>query len=444
MNGLSFRLGNIPVLVRPEFFILPLISLFTIGAAQGVVWVAIVFVSVLWHELGHAFAMRTFGYAPRIVLHSLGGWTLWPEGAQPSHQRRLIVSLAGPGAELVVGLGLYYALRPLAESDLAHFALEQWFYVNVTWACVNLLPILPWDGGHALDSTVALLTGKARSKAVGVVSIVGGLGIVGVALFLRNIMLGYLGGIGVMQGFKRVQASPEVEASPQLNEARALLEAGEAQRAADVLTAALATEKNALMRGHLLEVLAWAKLSMRDFDAAQAAVAQAWGHPMPPELLARLAAHRQQHDEVVKLLAPLARANRLRSEAWPLLMAAVEDPRVRDEIIAKAVSRLMLSPEELKPIELASAKLFYAGSYEAALAMCDAAFRVSRNPLFAFNAACSACRLGNLDLGFSWLTRAVEAGYRDAQTLDSDPDIAPLRDRPGFADMRARLPLRPL
>ena len=42
-----------------------------------VAWVAIVFVSILVHELGHALTARTMGAAVEIELNGVGGLTRW-------------------------------------------------------------------------------------------------------------------------------------------------------------------------------------------------------------------------------------------------------------------------------------------------------------------------------------------------------------------------------
>ena len=44
------------------------------------IWVAIVFISVLVHELGHALVGRMFGLDPQIELHGMGGTTSWVNG----------------------------------------------------------------------------------------------------------------------------------------------------------------------------------------------------------------------------------------------------------------------------------------------------------------------------------------------------------------------------
>ena len=45
-------------------------------------------------------------------------------------------------------------------------------------------------------------------------------------------------------------------------------------------------------------------------------------------------------------------------------------------------------------------------------------------------------------LALEALGRAVDRGYRDAVTLQSDPDLEPLRGSPGFQAVLARVPPR--
>ena len=73
---MKFRLLGIPV----EFHWTFLIVAALLGASQRdpnavLIWVAVVIVSVLVHEFGHALAARFFKQSPRILLHSFGGLT---------------------------------------------------------------------------------------------------------------------------------------------------------------------------------------------------------------------------------------------------------------------------------------------------------------------------------------------------------------------------------
>lgn len=59
-----------------------------------------------------------------------------------------------------------------------------------------------------------------------------------------------------------------------------------------------------------------------------------------------------------------------------------------------------------------------------------------------YNIACARAKLGDVDAAFDALAAAVGAGYNDSQaraTLESDPDLAPLRADPRFAAVMARV-----
>ena len=95
--SLSFRLGRIPVRILPSFFLTTVVLNFGLVQADPrklVVWLAIVFASVLVHELGHALAGISFGLQPRIDLHGFGGTTSWAAAGRTSPAKRIVISLA--------------------------------------------------------------------------------------------------------------------------------------------------------------------------------------------------------------------------------------------------------------------------------------------------------------------------------------------------------------
>ena len=74
---MQFKLANIAVTVRGSFFVVAALLAYdriAQPAALGI-WVAVVFVSVLTHELGHALAFLRYGHAPSIELYAMGGVT---------------------------------------------------------------------------------------------------------------------------------------------------------------------------------------------------------------------------------------------------------------------------------------------------------------------------------------------------------------------------------
>lgn len=137
-----------------------------------VAWTAVVFVSILVHEFGHALAWKAFGRPARIVLYHLGGLTTSQNWGRRnlSAGRQVAVSAAGPLMQLslaaaiviVLRLGGYEAPFPiesvaltlglydgrLIPSPLIETIIEFALSVNVFWPLLNLLPVPPLDGGQ--------------------------------------------------------------------------------------------------------------------------------------------------------------------------------------------------------------------------------------------------------------------------------------------------------
>ena len=173
---LNFNVLGFDVRVHPGFFLISLMFgrfLVTgrdINTGVGVLMgVAIFFVSVLIHELGHSLAFRRFGWHSRIVLHWMGGVAI-PErsfGRNKSltHYEGIIVSLAGPVAGLLLGIALiviayfsvpqngYYQIGPLQipsfkDGTLLMAVVQGMILINIFLNLLNLVPLYPLDGGQ--------------------------------------------------------------------------------------------------------------------------------------------------------------------------------------------------------------------------------------------------------------------------------------------------------
>ena len=150
----QLRLFGIPIRIEPVFIIV--VVLLGIGPGTDATllagWIVIVFASVLLHELGHAAAFVAFGSKPSIILYGLGGVTT--ARAPTRRWQSVVVSLAGPVLPLVL-IGLPAIV--LAESDWAaasdnrEVLVRMVVWVNVWWGLINLLPLLPLDGGHVFE-----------------------------------------------------------------------------------------------------------------------------------------------------------------------------------------------------------------------------------------------------------------------------------------------------
>jgi len=162
-------IGGVPVRVDWSFWLLAV--LLGYQAREGwllVAWVAVVLVSVLVHELGHAFTLRLFEQRPHVVLYAFGGVTF---GSAPHRSRAesIIVSIAGPITALIL-LGLpAYLLRDSSwalQSYDRYVVVHDIAWVNIVWSIANLMPVLPLDGGNVTASLVGERTARIISIAV--------------------------------------------------------------------------------------------------------------------------------------------------------------------------------------------------------------------------------------------------------------------------------------
>lgn len=158
---LRFQIFGFPVAVHWVFW---LITALLGGAAEAsspaalkflLIWVAAVFVSILWHELGHALVMRHFGERqPQILLYG-GGGVAMGRGFR-TRKEQVLISLAGPVAGLALGVVVWLlaGMIPRGSAYVAA-ALRDLIYINIFWSLVNLLPIVPLDGGRISEAVLA-------------------------------------------------------------------------------------------------------------------------------------------------------------------------------------------------------------------------------------------------------------------------------------------------
>jgi Zn-dependent protease len=165
---MTFRIGKIPIRILPQFFIMAAVLGMRLGNPVELAgWVAVVLASVVVHELGHATVGQAFGLEPSVVLHGTGGTTSWTgsRNLSPARANRDLASRAGGG--LRAGRRWSTRLRPCLSrghartpmraasssglgADLASFLVGELVYVNFSMGVLNLLPMLPLDGGNVM------------------------------------------------------------------------------------------------------------------------------------------------------------------------------------------------------------------------------------------------------------------------------------------------------
>lgn len=386
-----FTIAGIPIRIEWSFW---LIAVFLgYGARTGwllAAWVVIVLVSILVHELGHAVALRVYHQRPRVVLHAFGGLTY---GSSPyrSRTQSIIVSAAGPLAAFVVlGIPAYVYLQTFSRLDQffdydRYVIVHDVAYVNIYWSIVNLLPVLPLDGGNIASS----LFGRRAARLVSMV-----VAAAAATYFFQeqNQLAGFFLMMFAIMNFASYQqekaGQPSSVPTPQARIAS--LQVPRPAAGGDLFLKG----SRALAEGRTAEGL----------DALASAYA---ARPSGP------------------------------SSLFPAQQLA------RSGQVTALASRL-LGPKGAGPDAAASLQshLHYADCFResaevGALVYADGR---SNRAQTAFEIGCALARTGDNGAAMSWIGRSIDDGFRVGALLDGEPDLAPLRIRPEWPATRARVP----
>jgi stage IV sporulation protein FB len=168
------------------------------------------------HELGHVVTGRIFGQPGNITVTGLGGQAVGEYGELRPWQRILVI-FAGPGAgfafvALIVAFDAKYwnfamdwdwincpnlkvrlnwidhidPLLRMGSSATYDLALPILFFINLFVNIMNLLPIIPMDGGMIFKEVCCLIAPKAGLKFAFIWSFVLA---VGVTLYMLLVVL---------------------------------------------------------------------------------------------------------------------------------------------------------------------------------------------------------------------------------------------------------------
>jgi Zn-dependent protease len=202
-----------PVTVRPSFLIIAgLIGFIGVGTwSETIAWIVIVFVSILIHEMGHAFTARMYGSAVAIELNGLGGLTRWSTSQQEiTPGRRALIAAAGSALGLLFGGLVWLVAGRFGPYDaLTAFILESTIYVNVFWGLLNWLPIRPLDGGHLLESLLEKVAPDRAETIARAIFTVTAAAALAVALWQQFIFIAVLAGWLLLSEFGSGRAPVE-------------------------------------------------------------------------------------------------------------------------------------------------------------------------------------------------------------------------------------------
>ncbi len=164
-----FRLFGFRVEIRPGFLVFLLLVVVLYGGTQGLWAAGSIAVFTLIHELGHASAARATGSHAEISLDFLAGYASYVPSRPLSRWERAGIAVAGATAQFTsaVIVLLLMGVHPFMRDDItSSYATISIWWAGVVLAAVNLLPILPLDGGAIVGLFVDWLAPRRGRTAM--------------------------------------------------------------------------------------------------------------------------------------------------------------------------------------------------------------------------------------------------------------------------------------
>jgi Zn-dependent protease/CBS domain-containing protein len=134
--------------------------------AKGLVASLLFFVSIVFHELGHAVVALRNGLRTRSITLFVFGGVAQLEGDPKDARAEFWMAAAGPLVSLALA-GLFYACATLPLVGPSAAAVAKYLaLINLILALFNLVPAFPMDGGRLLRSALWGSMGKARATQI--------------------------------------------------------------------------------------------------------------------------------------------------------------------------------------------------------------------------------------------------------------------------------------
>jgi len=395
----AFHLFGFPIHVRPGFLVFIALVILVNGGELGV-WIAgSAAVFTLLHELGHGFAARATGANAEISLDFLAGYASFVPTRPLKRWERAGISVAGPAVQIGISVSvlLLMGVNPLERTSYAasEAALAIW-WTGPIMGLLNLIPILPLDGGHIVLAGLDRLVGDSSKKvmlwfSIGLTSAMGlylmvSPGLEGLAVFVL---------FPLMIQIQMLTASRPQRPNRGPNAAAA---AGEAA--------------------------AWASGDVGSIPPALV--------PSPWFRAAQQARHgfpEVAHDVLVADFADTSPA-----DWWPPDAAPLDDLRALVALLPRPLPTGRLYSEHVL-----SNILVRLGLHDEAARYAAESFGRHRSTTTAAVVARAASALGDTPTALGWLRAAIEADTDPrglAITMDHAPELAEARRDPRFAELR--------
>lgn len=373
---MKFSIGSIPVKIYPLFWFLIFgigwINTFSLPATM--VWGVVIFFSVLIHELGHALTALYFGQKVHIELYGMGGMT-HRHGSKLSLWKEFFIVLDGPiaGFLLFIIVSQFGVTLRTKPDSLIILGIQIAMYVNLVWTLLNLIPILPLDGGHLMRIIFEGIFGLRGVKIAYFISMVFA-GLLG--MFFFNIGDFFFGALTVILAFESYRVWKSTLALTRQDQDVTLqlrLHAAEREMRQGNVNGALA---------HLEELRGMTKEGLIYNSAT--------------EHMAEILAHQSKYKEAFEVLYPLR--SKIRPEMWRLLHQVA-----------------YRSGKWQEAITIGNQSFQYNPSYDTAV----------------INALCHAI-IGDAIPAIGWLRCAIDEGLPNPEEILSKREFDHIRENPDF------------
>lgn len=146
---------------------------------MNILFVIILFICVVLHELGHALTAKRFGVKTKnIMLLPIGGVASL-EKIPEDPKQELLIAIAGPLVNIAIAfiLLLFLPLNSFISQDpeslmknLENITFQNFafflFTANIVLAIFNMIPAFPMDGGRVLRAFLAIKLGRVRATQI--------------------------------------------------------------------------------------------------------------------------------------------------------------------------------------------------------------------------------------------------------------------------------------
>jgi stage IV sporulation protein FB len=190
-----FNFMGSPVNLGPLFLILFLFL--------GPIEVISIFISVLVHEMAHAFVANRRGYLVKSINVGLFFGTAEIDISNIHERDSIPITFAGPLSNLLLFV-FFLFLSPLFLGTVLEPHLLYFLFINLILFVFNLIPIYPLDGGRILkDSLYLLLKDRKKSKKISAwVSLILSISLIIFSIITTTFVLAFFMGLFAYQSLK--------------------------------------------------------------------------------------------------------------------------------------------------------------------------------------------------------------------------------------------------